>query len=203
MNRRVLFVVPFVSIMILACALFSPVPAPTATPLPPTVPPATATLAPTATLVPTDTPEPTPTQLKIILPQQWNGSYSQAGVGKLGITLMFDEMQGDTFIGKMFWNGTSNFRGAITKISGQFVQDFGDATEQAKWGNHPDYKNGDRSGIWVKWTEIGFVNGSGYTLGGWYYGHIQENGTMVGIYYLNDKITSFSSSDSWELEQVK
>ena len=119
------------------------------------------------------------------------------------ITIIIEEMNGDTFSGKMFWTGTANFRGAITKISGQYVTDFGDAEEQAMWGNLPDYRDGDRSGSWIKWTETVFVNGGGYTLGGWYYGHLRDSNTMVGIYYLNDKIISFASSDSWELEKVK
>ena len=205
MNKHALIYISIVGVFTMACAALLPTsaPVPTATPLPPTNLPATATLASTATAIPTNTPEPLPTPTLVILPQQWNGFYNQAGIGKIVITVMLDKMDGNTFVGKMFWTGTANFRGAITKINGEFVQDFGDATEQAKWGNHPDYKNGDRSGTWLKWTEVGFVNGSGYTLGGWYYGHIQENGKMVGIYYLNDKITSFSSSDLWELELSK
>jgi hypothetical protein len=110
-------------------------------------------------------------------------------------------MSGNSFTGKMIWAGTSKFRGATTKISGQYVKDFGDVMEQAKWGNHPDYKNGDRNGVWIKWTEDGFVKGGGYTLGGWYYGHIQDARTMVGIYYLNEDIISFAKSDSWELSK--
>jgi hypothetical protein len=202
MNKKILFIVLAASILAMACSLlFSP--APTATPLPPpTVPPATPTPIPSATSVPTDTPVPPPTPTLVILPQQWNGTYDQAGIGKIIITILIEKMEGDTFSGKMFWTGTANFRGAITRISGQFVSDFGDAQEQAKWGNHPDYRDGDRSGGWIKWTETDFVNGGGYTLGGWYYGHILKN-KMTGIYYLNDKINSFASSDFWELEKTK
>jgi len=111
-------------------------------------------------------------------------------------------MTGKTFTGKMVWSGTDNYRGAITAISGEFVADFGDAEEQAKWNKHPDYQNGDRDGTWIKWTETGFVQGSGYTLGGWYYGHIGSDGVMTGIYFLNDKISSLAT-DSWKLKLVK
>ncbi len=183
-----------------ALALSSPV-------VPPTSPPVVDTPAPAATPTVTETPAPiatpTVTPTLIILPQQWNGAYTQAGIGKLRITIIIEEMKGGTFSGKMFWAGADNFRGAVTKISGEFVTDFGDAKEQAKWGNLPDYKDGDRSGTWIKWTETGFVDGGGYTLGGWYYGHIQDDRTMVGIYYLNDEITSFASSDFWELSKTK
>ncbi len=204
MNNRVLFSMLVVSVLTMACALLFPAPAPTATAvIPPTIPPATATLAPTATAIPTDTPIPLPTPTLIIVPQQWNGTYAQAGIGKLRITIILDKLKESTFTGKMLWTGTDNFRGAMTAISGEFVTDFGDAEEQALWGNHPDYKNGDRSGAWIKWTETTFLNGGGYTLGGWYYGHIQDGDSMTGIYYLNEKVTSFASSDFWELEKVK
>jgi hypothetical protein len=82
------------------------------------------------------------------------------------------------------------------------VTDFGNAEEQAKWGKHPDFQSGDRSGTWIKWTETGFVQGSGYTLGGWYYGHIGSDGAMTGIYFLNDKISSLAT-DSWKIKLVK
>lgn len=205
MNKNILFITLTAGALTIACAfLIPPTPAPTATFVPPTATPVpTYTLVPTDTPIPTDTPEPLPTPTFIILPQQWNGTYAQAGIGKLIITIIFEELNGNEFSGKMFWTGTANFRGAITKISGQYVTDFGDAEEQAKWGNHPDYRDGDRSGTWVKWTETVFVNGGGYTLGGWYYGHIQDDGTMVGIYYLNDEVKSFASSDSWKLKRTK
>ncbi len=182
MNKRISFIILTISILTLACNLVSSFSAPTATPVPPTLPPPTATLVPTATTAPTDTPEPLPTPTLVILPQQWNGTYDQAGIGKIIITILIEKMDGDVFLGKMFWTGMANFRGAITRISGQFVSDFGDAQEQAMWGNHPDYRNGDRSGAWIKWTETEFVNGGGYTLGGWYYGHIVKD-KMTGIYY--------------------
>jgi hypothetical protein len=205
MNNKVLFFLAAISILTLACAALFPAAAPTITPVPPTItiPPPTDTPIPTATTAPTETPIPVPTPTLIILPQQWNGFYYQAGIGKLTITIILEDMKGDTFTGKMFWSGTSNFRGAITRIEGQYVTDFGDAKEQAMWGNVPDYRDGDRSGAWIKWTETTFVNGGGFTLGGWYYGHVRDEDTMTGIYYLNDKINSFSSSDYWELKRTE
>jgi hypothetical protein len=161
------------------------------TPIPTTIP------LPTETAIPTTPPTVTPTL--VILPQQWNGVYRQAGVGSIPISIIIEKMKGNTFTGKMIWTGKGNIRGATTIIEGEFVTDFGDAVEQAKWGKHPDY-TGVLEGPWIKWTETGFVQGRGYTLGGWYYGHIREDGSMAGIYFLNDEITSFSSSDFWELE---
>lgn len=162
------------------------------TPIPPSPVP-----LPTETPIPTLPPTATPTL--VILPQTWSGVYRQAGVGSIPISIIIEELRGNAFTGKMIWTGKGNIRGATTVIEGEFVTDFGDAMEQAKWGKHPDY-TGLLEGTWIKWTETGFVQGRGYTLGGWYYGHIGEDGTMTGIYFLNDEITSFSSSDFWELE---
>ncbi|MBI3172767.1 MAG: hypothetical protein HYZ25_03540 [Chloroflexi bacterium] len=135
----------------------------------------------------------------VVLPQQWNGAYHQTGVGTIPIIVIIEKVNGDQFTGKMVWVGTNKYRGATTVISGEFATDFGDAAEQAMWGKHPDY-TGSLDGTWLKWTETGFVQGGGYTLGGWYYGHIREDGSMMGIYYLNAEITSLASSDYWELK---
>lgn len=164
----------------------SDTPSPSATPLP------------TNTLVPTALP-PTVTPTLTILPQQWNGIYRQTGIGSISIIIIIEKIKGNFFTGKMVWTGKGKFRGATTIISGEFVTDFGDAVEQAKWGKHPDY-TGDLNGVWLKWTETGFVQGRGYTLGGWYYGHIDEDNSMTGIYFLNKDISSFASSDFWKLE---
>jgi hypothetical protein len=161
---------------------------------------------PTETPQPTETPAPldTPTAATtpIIFPQQWNGIYRQTGFDSTSISILLEDLNGLTFTGRMVWTGGTNYRGAITKISGEYVTDFSDAKEQAKWEKHPDYANGDRDGTWIKWTETGFIAGGGYTLGGWYYGHIGSDGSMTGIYFLNDQITSLAT-DSWKLKLVK
>ncbi|HNB85163.1 MAG TPA: protein kinase [Anaerolineales bacterium] len=172
----------------------------------PEVPTATLEIEDTPTAKPSDTPipqvTPTNTAVPILLPQQWNGTYRQAGFNSTPISIVIEKMNGQTFTGKMVWTGGTNYRGAITVIEGEFVTDFGDATEQAKWNKHLDYQNGDRDGIWIKWTETKFVSGGGYTLGGWYYGHVGKDGSMTGIYFLNDQASSYAN-DSWKLKLVK
>jgi len=180
-------------------------PPPTDAPPPPAQPVVADTPVPSPTPAPTDTPiptdlPPTVTATLVILPQQWNGAYHQTGVGTIPISIIIEKMKGNQFSGKMVWTGKGNFRGATTVIEGEFITDFGDASEQAMWGKHPDY-NGSLEGNWIKWTETGFVQGRGYTLGGWYYGHIREDGTMMGIYFLNAEINSYANGDYWEIEQ--
>ena len=97
------------------------------------------------------------------------------------------------FFGKMIWHSFNNIRGATLKINGEYITDFGDAVEQHKWSYHPDYKIGDRSGTWLKWTETEIIVGRGYTVNGWYYAHIRDDKTMVAIYYYNADETVPSS----------
>jgi hypothetical protein len=101
--------------------------------------------------------------------------------------MLIEKMNGTTFTGKMIWQPFEQYRGAILKMNGEFVTDFGDEIEQAKWENLEDYNNDDKSGYWLKWTETQIIKGSGYTVNGWYYAHIRENGrTMVVVYFYND-----------------
>ena len=160
------------------------------------------TLPPAATDTPAPQTTPTITPTLIILPQQWNGTYRQAGFNSTPISILLEKLNGQIFTGKMVWTGGTNYRGAITVIEGEFVTDFSDATEESKWNKHPDYQNGERDGVWIKWTETKFVSGGGYTLGGWYYGHIGKDGSMTGIYFLNDQVSSYAN-DSWKLKLVK
>ena len=184
--------------------MVAPPPPPVAvdTPVPAATPVAADTPVPTVIPAATDTPVPTtapaiaPTV--IILPQQWNGIYVQSGYGNVKISLVIEAVKGDTFSGKMIWQSIKNGRGAITKMNGMFVKDFGDTTEQSKWGFNPDFKNGDKSGTWLKWTETDMIQGSNYTLNGWYYAHIRTDGTMVGIYFFSAS-ASKPASDSYTL----
>jgi hypothetical protein len=188
-------------VFILACSMLSPstpapaptqaqIPASTETPIPPT-----ATTAPTDLPTPTVGPSETPTLAPLfiptadILPQQWNGFYTYATGQKQRITLYIEKVDGAKFSGKTIWASFGNFRGAILKMNGEYVTDFGDRIEQTKWKNLEDYGLSDKTGIWLKWTETDIIDGGNYTVNGWYYGHIRENETMVAVYFYNDKET--------------
>lgn len=75
-------------------------------------------------------------------------------------------------------------------MNGEFITDFGDEVEQIRWSNLDDYKSEDKSGYWLKWTETEVIDGGNYTVNGWYYAHIREDGTMVAVYFYNDKETT-------------
>ena len=123
------------------------------------------------------------------LPEQWNGVYSYVTGQKQNITLYIEKVNGLTFTGKMIWQSFGSARGAILRAVGEFVTDFGDSIEQTKWNNLDDYRNGDRSGAWLKWTETEIIDGGNYTVNGWYYAHIRKDGTMVAVYFYNDHET--------------
>lgn len=179
--------------------------------MPSKTPTSTNTLAPTDTPLPTDTPTPleTPTSLPtatatyIPVPQQWNGhlSYSQ-GYGTQSISLLIEEIEGTMFFGKMIWHSFNKYRGAILKMEGEYITDFGDEAEQSKWNYLEDYKLGDRSGTWLKWTETEILDGRNYTVNGWYYAHIREDRTMMAIYYFSADAT-VPASDTFTFTLVQ
>ena len=102
----------------------------------------------------------------------------------------------------MIWHSFNNNRGATLKMNGEYITDFGDAVEQHKWSYHPDYKIGDRSGTWLKWTETEIIVGRSYTVNGWYYAHIRDDKTMVAIYYFSAD-ESAPSSDYFTFKLVQ
>ncbi len=190
----------------LSCAVVStPIP-PTFTPIPPTFTPIPPTFTPepttTATLIPSPTLEPTAVPTIVLLPQQWNGTYTYPSSGqRQSISLLIEKMKGTTFTGKMIWQSFGNSRGATLKMNGEYITDFGNQVEQAKWNNLEDYKNGDKSGTWLKWTETEVIVGGNYTTNGWYYAHIREDGTMVAVYFFNNTET-VADKGSFVLKQA-
>lgn len=173
----------------------APVEAPTATTAPAEVP--TATVAPVATEPPTVAP----TAVAIILPQQWNGSFSGAGMVSQNTSLVIEEVDGNSLKGKMTWVATGGVRSVITNVEGEFVTDF--SAEENRWNSHDDYKKGDKSGVWLKWTETSFVSGTDAILGGWYYGHAVD-GKMSVIMFANDTdLEPYNAKLELDLAEIK
>jgi hypothetical protein len=171
--------------------------APAPTPIPPTATPSpippTYTPEPTSTAIPSPTPTPTlePTAIptEVVLPQEWNGTVDETPKWTTGIIFRIEKMNGTKFTGRTFWTNTSGYT-TILKMNGEYVTDFGNEVEQARWNNLEDYKNEDKSGTWLKWTETEVIDGYASSgLNGWYYAHIREDGEMVAVFFFNDKET--------------
>ncbi len=150
----------------------------------------TNTSAPTNTPTAVLTTIPLATPEKIPLPQQWNGWLSYGSEGTQNLSFIIDRVEGTAFYGKMVWQSFGKrAKGATLLMHGEYISDFGDSWEQNKWSYHEDYKKGDRSGTWLKWTETEIIEGANYTVNGWYYAHIRENGTMKVIYFYSADAT--------------
>ncbi len=183
-----------------------PVNPPTTTLYPTLTPYSTFTPYPTDTVVPTDTLTPTsavrPSVTPPSLPQEWKGYYKWTGYANVGISIIIEKMAGNAFNGKMYWHANKWYNLTITRMNGEYVQDFGDALGQDRWSKHPDFQSGIGDGTWLKWTETEMISGNSiFTMNGWYYGHLRSDGTMVGIYYMNATETT-PATDSWELHLV-
>jgi hypothetical protein len=155
--------------------------------------PLTGNSTPTPMVVITQTPIPSPTvqpsPTAIAVPQQWNGTYSYTTGQRQNINFLIEKVNGTQFSGKMIWQSYGSWKGAMLKMNGEFITDFGDSHEQARWGNLEDYHSGDKSGTWLKWTETEIIKGSDYTVNGWYYAHIRQDGTMTAVYFFNKDST--------------
>jgi len=209
MKTSRLLIVTVSLIFALACSVSmggEPTPVPPAVVIPPAqVPLPTYTPFPTYTVVAPPPVQPTivvvPPTAPVTLPQEWTGLYNQTSVGKVGISLLIERINGNSFTGRMLWLPTKWYNLTITKMNGEYIQDFGDTFEQGRWSKHPDFNpNAISDGTWLKWTETEMISGnSTFTMNGWYYAHIQSNGKMVGIYYFNATETK-PAADSYELK---
>ncbi len=207
MKRRLFLILA--ATIALGCQVVSSVASSTAAPAPPptadlpdvTIP--TDTPAPPPTLAPTVGPSLTPTTVPLTiptvgrLPQQWNGTYTYPTGQRQSITLLIEKVKESTFSGKMIWQSFGNSRGAILKMSGEYVTDFGNQLEQIKWKQLEDYSEVHREGVWLKWTETDIISGANYTTNGWYYAHIREDDTMVAIYFFSKDESTADSGRFW------
>ena len=158
------------------------------TPLPPTQTPIIITATPlpaTETPIPTATLALTPTPEVLFQPSQWNGTFRWFGSVN-PVTFIVDEVKGSKFSGAMYWVFPQC---RITeRVEGDVIYDIATATEQNRWALHPDFENGDTSGIWLRWTQNESIGSSKCYLtisGDWWYGHINSEGRLVGIHFTN------------------
>jgi hypothetical protein len=151
----------------------------------PTAPP-TPALSPET--VPPSTTTPLPSEPVAIVALQpttgkWEGNFNQSG-SNYPVILYIEEIYKSSFTGKLNWPTIGNI---FTSIEGEYITDFGDAIEQSKWAFIGDFKAGKENGIWLKFTETHVIQGHGFIiLNGWYYAHIRENGTIVGVWFRKD-----------------
>jgi hypothetical protein len=93
--------------------------------------------------------------------------------------LSIEAVTNRNFSGFLRW---PTLRNSITSMHGEVVQDFGDFVEQSKW-EFIDGFDTATGGIWLKFTETSIVQGSGITLNGWYYAHIDDADVMRGVWF--------------------
>jgi len=182
--KRIFIVVIPVLFILLACGLFPSTATPTAV--------ATSTntitaILPTATVLPTSTPNAT---IAVTAPQQWTGTLRDVDGTSRVISLIINKINGTAFTGNMYWAPVRGYSLVITAAHGDIITNIDTATEQNRWGFLPDFKSGNKGGIWLRWTETANVKGCCVIMNGWYYAHIQSNGHLAGIFFRNDKVAN-------------
>ena len=153
----------------------SPVPAPTAVP-------------------PTSTATPFP------FPEEWKGTFTYVGSEGFSMIVYIDDVTGTTFTGRTAYPSF----GDTYEMEGYFVDDFGDEAQQIKWSHFENFKSGDKSGPWLKFTETKvLVDRSGSTsLRHPFYAHIREDGVMIGFCFENDLPSTTEPLGEFEIALV-
>ena len=152
--------------------------------------PATATQAPTATAVP-----PTAQSASVVIAagQNWNGVVNWQGY-TYPVDLAILKVNGSSFTGAMVWSAP--ICRVTTSVKGDIIQDITTATEQNRWALLPDFKSGDKSGTWLRWTQIDSIGSTRCyltSMSDWWYAHIGSDGHVTGIHFENDTATQPSS----------
>jgi len=203
-----MFVLAIFMMFILACLPASP----TQNPFPPTTAPNTggataqpqnqmatfvaqtveaqppAATQPAATQAPTATTAPQATQsapIGIAVNQNWSGTFLWFGSVN-GVNFIIQKINGTSFTAVMAWSFPQCR--VTERTQGDIIQDVTTATEQNRWALHPDFQSGDKSGTWLRWSQVESI-GSGRCYltitGDWWYGHINSNGHLIAIHFTN------------------
>ena len=150
---------------------------------------------PTATAVP-----PTAQSSSVVIEagQNWNGTVYWQGY-TYPVALAIVKVNGSSFSGAMVWSATQCR--VTTSVKGDIIQDITTATEQNRWALHPDFQSGDKSGTWLRWTQIESI-GSTFcyltSMSDWWYAHIASNGNMTGIHFENSTDAKPDSSVTFD-----
>ena len=203
-----------IAVMMMVVQFACGAPAPTAAPAPTTAPViAQATTAPTTapTMAPTTAPtmaasptemQATPTaqssSVAIAASQNWNGKVNRQGYS-YPVALAIVKVKGSSFSGVMVWSAPQCR--VTTSVKGDIIQDITSATEQNRWALHADFQSGDKSGTWLRWTQIESIGSTVCYLGSmndWWYAHIASNGNMTGIHFENSTDANPDSSVTFD-----
>ena len=174
-------------------------PLPASTLIPSAIPSVVFTVAiPTKTTVP-PTAQPTPIPFE---PSQWRGTFRWFG-SLNPVNFIIQEVNGPSFTGAMYWQFTQCK--VTQRVEGDIIQDITTATEQNRWALHPDFQSGDKSGLWLRWTQNKDISGSICSLtisGDWWYAHINSDGHMVGIHFTNSTNTEPDTGATFDFTLV-
>jgi hypothetical protein len=157
--------------------------------------PATATQVPAATAVP---PTAQSASVAVAPGQNWNGVVYWQGY-TYPVDLVILKVKGSSFTGAMAWSAP--ICKVMTSIKGDIIQDITTATEQNRWALLPAFQSGDKSGTWLRWTQIESIGSTRCyltSMSDWWYAHIGSDGHVTGIHFENDTATQPNSSVTFD-----
>lgn len=109
------------------------------------------------------------------LPVVWQGTFDEPDFGEHPVTLIVEQVQGDTFRGRLEWPAFDT----VTAVVGEVVETF-DEVEQ--WRHVSEFD--PDTGVGLVFTETDYISGEDTLIGGWYFGHYRAgDGTMRGVWF--------------------
>ena len=128
-------------------------------------------------------------------PQSWTGKYTYGNSSRtISITLTIELLDKNEFSGQAKYPTVDT----ITKVTGQVLDQGFSTAATHKWRLIPDY-NLERVNKLIKFTETGYIHGDRTQLNGWYYGVIENDGRIIGIWFPRDTDTSPQASFQLDL----
>jgi len=178
------------SLVLTACGGGQSAAQPPAATQPPATQPPVATQPPATQEPPTVQPTSAQPAPEFKAGQQWNGTFLEPWGARTNMNLLVDKVDGATFKGKMNWifSDATHKCTALLLLNGETFQNVTTATEQERWSQHPDFANGATTGLWIRWTQTQQTVGNsncGVNVGDWWYAHIGNDGTLLGIRFMN------------------
>ena len=96
--------------------------------------------------------------------------------------LTIEQLNKNKFVGRAEYPALGN---TITKVTGQVLEQGVNTAVTYKWSQIPGVILRPSERV-IKFTEPEHINGSHTQLNGWYYGIIENNGRLVGIWFPKD-----------------
>lgn len=113
------------------------------------------------------------------VPITWKGEAKETNNRVFDVVLSVEKNSEETFEGNMWWPKINN---SINSVEGKIISDFGDFVARTKW-RFVDGFDSKQDSKWLIFSEVKPIQGSRTLLGAIYYGRLDDDGSMTGVWF--------------------